>query len=100
MVGGAALLANQVSTREAHQLWVGGIVRAAGPDPFGNCMPLPCITSKSSVWGKLRGSFIGSYGTDFEELLCHILCLEGLARRLVVHCILDYSSLDCRLRGD
>ena len=26
---------------EAHQLGVGGIVRATGPDPFGNCMLLP-----------------------------------------------------------
>ena len=34
---------NWLGAREAHQLRVGGIVRATGPDPFGNCMPLPCL---------------------------------------------------------
>ena len=29
-----------LDAREAHQLKVGGIVRAMGPDPFENCMPL------------------------------------------------------------
>ena len=38
---GAAQLVSQLVAREAHQLRVGGIVRAAGPDPFGNGMPLP-----------------------------------------------------------
>ena len=32
---------NRLGTREAHQRLVGGIVRATGPDPFGNGMPLP-----------------------------------------------------------
>ena len=40
-VGSAAQLVAQLSAREAHQLRVGGIDRAAGPDPFGNGMPLP-----------------------------------------------------------
>ena len=38
---------------------------------------------------------IGSCGTDFEELLCQIHCLqsiESLTCRLVAHCILDYKS--------
>ena len=39
--GGAAQLVSQLGAWEAHQLRVGGIVRAAGPDPFGNGMPLP-----------------------------------------------------------
>ena len=39
--GGAAQLVSQLGAREAHQLRVGGIVRTAGPDPFGNGMPLP-----------------------------------------------------------
>ena len=39
--GCAAQLVSQLGAWEAHQLRVGGIVRAAGPDPFGNGMPLP-----------------------------------------------------------
>ena len=30
-----------MGAREARQLRVGGIVRATGPDPFGNGVPLP-----------------------------------------------------------
>ena len=41
LLGGAALPASQQGAREAHQYKVGGIVRAAGPDPFGSGMPLP-----------------------------------------------------------
>ena len=42
---------NRLGAREAHQHLVGGIVRATGPDPFGNGMPLPTYH-----WGHCVGS--------------------------------------------
>ena len=41
LVGARPSWLDQPNAREAHQLRVGGIVHSTGPDPFGNCMPLP-----------------------------------------------------------
>ena len=41
---------NRLGVMEAHQHMVGGIVRATGPDPFGNGMPLPTYP-----WGPCVG---------------------------------------------
>ena len=38
-----------MGAKEARQHLVGGIVRAAGPDPFGNGVPLPTYH-----WGAVR----------------------------------------------
>ena len=99
LVGGAAQLVTRPGAREAHQLWVGGIVRATGPDPFGNCMALPrqlpvalCEPSVTSfVLAK------DNFGRGFVVSLCLNHCLlsiVSLAHIAVVHCIPDRSSSD------
>ena len=40
---------NRLGAREAYKHKAGGIVYATGPDPFGNCMPLPTCCWSPSV---------------------------------------------------
>ena len=98
LLGGAAQQCYQLGAREAHQLLVGGIAHATGPDPFGNCTPLPrpllralCELSVTS-FALVKDNF----GIGFVVLLYLIHCLlsiESLARILAVNCILGRSSL-------
>ena len=77
---------------------VSGIVRATGPDPFGNCMPLPrpslralCEPSTTS-FALVKDNF----GIGSVLLLYLIRCLlssESLIHILAVRCILGRNSL-------
>ena len=72
---------SRLGAREAHQHLVGGIVRATGPDPFGNGMPLPtypwgpCVGPQWQV--SVSPDLISNNGTSLVVWLCLSHCLQS-----------------------
>ena len=94
LLGGTAQPCYQLGAREAHQLLVGGIVHATGPDPFGNCMPLPRPLLRT-LCELLVTSFAlvkDNFSRGFVVLLCLIRCLLSIESLTHILACLLYTS--------